>query len=57
MEARLNQNIARIRRDIRILAREMQTRIDADEDCSEPAQQIMRAQADLKLFLQRREHV
>lgn len=57
MDARLNMTIARIRRDIRVLAREMQSRIDADEDCSEPAQQIIRAQADLKLFLQRREHV
>jgi hypothetical protein len=28
--------------------------IDADEDCSTPAQQIMRAQADLRLYLDRR---
>jgi len=55
MDARLHFNIARIRRDIRVLAKEMQSRIDADEDCSESAQQIMRAQADLRLFLERRE--
>lgn len=46
MDARLNHNIARIRRDIRHLSREMQSRIDADEDCTEPAQQIMRAHSD-----------
>ncbi|WP_398471188.1 hypothetical protein [Tardiphaga sp.] len=51
----LNMNIARTRRDIRHLARQMQARIDADEDCTEPAQQIMRAQADLRLYLERRE--
>lgn len=55
MDARLNFTIARIRRDIRHLSREMQSRIDADEDCSGPAQQIMRAQADLRLYLEKRE--
>jgi hypothetical protein len=33
----------------------MQSRIDADEECTEPAQQIMRAQADLRLYLEKRE--
>jgi hypothetical protein len=55
MDARLNFTIARIRRDIRHLSREMQARIDADEDCTEAAQQIMRAQADLRLYLDKRE--
>lgn len=55
MDARLNQTIARIRRDIRVLAGEMQALIDADEDCTQPAQQIMRAQADLRLYLDKRE--
>lgn len=55
MDARLNMNIARIRRDIRHLARQMQANIDADEDSTEPAQQIMRAQADLRRYLEKRE--
>ncbi len=55
MDARLKMTIARIRRDIRCLSKEMQARIDADEDCTESAQQIMRAQADLRLYLERRE--
>lgn len=55
MDARLNRTIARIRRDIRYLSREMLSRIDADEDCTESAQRIMRAQADLRLYLERRE--
>lgn len=46
---------ADIRLDIRHLSKEMQSRIDADEDCTEPAQQIMRAQADLMLYLEKRE--
>jgi hypothetical protein len=55
MDARLHFTIARIRRDIRHLSKEMQSCIDADEDCTEPAQQIMRAQADLRLYLAKRE--
>jgi hypothetical protein len=51
----LDRNINRIRRDIRIYARQMQARIDADEDCSVEAQALMRAEADLRLYLQRRE--
>ncbi|WP_398470635.1 hypothetical protein [Tardiphaga sp.] len=57
MDARLNQTIARIRKDIRLLSREMLALIDADEDCSQPAQQIMRAQADLRLYIEKRERV
>ena len=55
MDARLNQTIARIRRDIRVLSREMLACIDADEDCTQPAQQIMRPQADLRLYIEKRE--
>jgi hypothetical protein len=55
MDARLNLTIARIRRDIRHLSQEMLSRIDAEEDCTEAAQQIMRAQADLRLYLEKRE--
>lgn len=55
MDTRLNHTIARIRRDIRVLSREMQALIDADADCTQPAQQIMRAQADLRLYIDKRE--
>ena len=51
----LDRNINRIRRDIRVYARQMQSRIDADEDCSADAQALMRAEADLRLYLERRE--
>ena len=51
----LDRNINRIRRDIRIYARQMQDRIDRDEDFSTEAQALMRAGADLQLYLQRRE--
>ena len=51
----LDRNINRIRRDIRVCARQMQARIDADEDCSVEAMALMRAEADLRLYLDRRE--
>jgi hypothetical protein len=51
----LDRNINKIRRDIRLYARQMQSRIDADEDCSAEAQALMRAEADLRLYLERRE--
>lgn len=51
----LDRNINRIRRDIRVCVRQMLARIDADEDCSAEAQALMRAEADLRLYLQRRE--
>jgi hypothetical protein len=40
--ARLQQNIARIRRDIRLQSREMQALIDADIDCTDAARLLMR---------------
>jgi hypothetical protein len=51
----LDRNINRIRRDIRICAKQIQSRIDADEDCSAEAMALIRAEADLRLYLQRRE--
>ena len=51
----LNRNINRIRRDIRVYARLMQDRIDRDEDCSVEAMALMRAEVDLRLYLERRE--
>jgi hypothetical protein len=52
--ARLQQNISRIHREIRLQAREMQSLIDADLDCSGAARLLMRMQADLVLFRQTR---
>jgi hypothetical protein len=51
----LQRNISRIRRDIRLQAWEMQQLIDADLDCTAAAQLLMRMQADLVLFIQKRE--
>jgi hypothetical protein len=53
----LDRNINKIRRDIRLFARQMQSKIDADEDCSVEAQALMRAEADLRLYLERRERL
>jgi hypothetical protein len=54
---RLKQNIAHIRRDIRLQAVELQQLIDGDLDCAACAQRLMRMQADLVLFLEKREHL
>jgi hypothetical protein len=54
---RLKQNIARLRRDIRLQAWELQQLIDADLDCSGCAQRLMRMQADLVLFIAKRERL
>jgi hypothetical protein len=54
---RLKQNIARIRRDIRLQALELQQLIDADLDCTACAGQLMRMQADLVLFLAKRDRL
>ena len=53
----LQRNIARIRRDIRIQGAEMQAFIDADIDCTNAARLLMRMQADLVLFLEKRERL
>ena len=55
--ALLKRNIARIRRDIRLQAREMQALIDADLDCTAAARLLMHMQADLRLFLEKQEAV
>lgn len=54
---RLQQNIARIRRDIRLQSREMQDLIDADLDYSAAAKLLMRMQGDLVLFLEKRDRL
>ena len=53
----LLRNIARIRRDIRIQVAEVQALIDADADCTNAARLLMRMQADLVLFLEKRERL
>lgn len=53
--ARISHVISRIRGDIRVHARMMRAQLDADEDCSAEAQLLMRAQADLRLYLDPRE--
>jgi hypothetical protein len=54
---RLQQNIARLRRDIRLQAREMQALIDSDIDCTSAARLLMRMQADLVLFIEKRQRL
>jgi len=53
----LARNIARLRRDIRLQARELQALIDADLDCSGAARVLMHLQNDLRLFLDKRERL
>jgi hypothetical protein len=55
--AQLHRNIARIRRDIRLQSAEMQALIDADIDCTDAARRLMRMQADLVLFIEKRERL
>lgn len=55
--ARLKHNIARIRRDIRVTSREMQTLVDADLDCSGAARVLVHLQNDLKLYLEKQNEV
>jgi hypothetical protein len=56
-QTRLQQNIARLRRDIRLQSQEMQTLIDSDIDCTNAARLLMRMQADLVLFVEKRERL
>ncbi len=53
----LKQNIARLRREIRKATRELQTLVDADLDCSGAARVIMHMEKDLRLYLEKYEHV
>jgi hypothetical protein len=53
----LNQNIARLRRDVRLQAWEIEQLIAADVDCTSAALRLMRMQADLVLFVEKRERL
>jgi hypothetical protein len=53
----LNQNIARLRRDVRLQASEIEQLIATDIDCTSAAQRLMRMQADLVLFIEKRERL
>lgn len=53
--ALLKRTIARIRRDIRLQAREMQALVDADLDCSGAARQLAHMHNDLRLYLEKQE--
>jgi hypothetical protein len=53
----LARNIARLKRDIRLQACEMQALIDADVDCSGAARVLLHLQNDLTLFLEKRERL
>jgi hypothetical protein len=51
----LNRNIARLRRDVRLQSSEIEQLIAADLDCTSAAKRLMRAQADLVLYIEKRE--
>jgi hypothetical protein len=53
----LARNIARLKRDIRLQAGEMQALLDADLDCSGAARVLIHLQSDLRLFLDKRERL
>lgn len=53
----LNRNIARLRRDVRLESCEIEQLIAADLDCTSAAQRLMRAQADLVLYIEKRERL
>jgi hypothetical protein len=55
--SQLHRNVARIRRDIRLQSGEMQALIAADIDCTSAARLLMRMQADLVLFIEKRERI
>jgi hypothetical protein len=55
--SRLKQNVARLRRDIRLQAWELQQLIDSDLDCTGCAQRLVRMQADLVLVIAKRERL
>ena len=55
--AQLQRNISRIRREIRLQGAEMQALIGADLDCTDAARRLMRMQADLVLFIEKRERL
>jgi hypothetical protein len=46
-----------VRRDVRLQAWEIEQLIAADIDCTSAAQRLMRMQADLVLFVEKRERL
>jgi hypothetical protein len=55
--AQLKQNIARIRRDIRLHCAELQSLLDSERDCTSTAQKLIRAQSDLMLFIEKQDRL
>jgi hypothetical protein len=55
--ALLNRNMARLRRDVRLQSFEIDQLIAADLDCTSAAQRLMRTQADLVLYIEKRERL
>ena len=53
----LMRTIARIRREIRIQAREVQTLIEADLDCTSAARVLVHMHNDLRLYLEKLERL
>ena len=53
----LNRNIARLRRDVWLQSSEIEQLIAADLDCTPAARRLMRAQADLVLYIEKRERL
>jgi hypothetical protein len=53
----LNRNIAGLRREVRLQFSELERLIGDDLDCTSAAQRLIRAQADLVLFLEERERL
>ena len=53
----LDRNIARLRRDVRLQSCELEQLIAADLDCTPVTQRLIRAQADLVLFVEKRDRL
>jgi hypothetical protein len=53
----LDRTIARLRREVRLQIREIERLIAADLDCTAAAQRLIRMQADLVLFIEKRERL
>lgn len=53
----LNRNIARLRRDVRLQSWEIKQLLAADLDCTPVSHRLMRAQADLVLYIEKRERL
>ncbi len=53
----LRQDIARLRRDVRIQTGHLQNLVDAELDCTIAAKMVMHTQSDLREQLEQLEHV